>query len=1222
MRKCFLILIGCLCFAITHSQPKKYFWSSDVIHLSKEQNNYLTKTFGTQNGLPSSEITCLMQDSKGFLWVGTSTGLSCFDGNKFKNFLKADNYFTGKIYNIKEDAARKILWIACNAGLCYLKNEKLTIIKTKEKDVTAYDIYLDKNGEMWVATDNGPAFFPSKVIDDFLSDSIITLASFVLPQWKHYENTSGKIYKITAGLAGSFYFAGKKSLFFYNERNLKRIWASTYKKNDTDEIVGVVCGKKDSAFFATTRGGLYGIIENKISKLASDNYIAAALVENKGQLYYLTTAGIYKFYPSIKYLEKRSTVPESINLWLSCLLVDNENNYWIGMHDKLLYQKPRIFYSYKNETDNITPEIYSVLQLQNNQLLFGADQGKVYSKDGLVLKNYLPAQKHAISLAEIKAMYEDSRGWLWMGLEYQGISVLKNKKLIHFTQADGLSNNSNYFFYEDANKNIYTGGDGGFSKIRYDPVADKFFFKNFFFKVRGKNTETFKDCISGPDGSLWFIGKTGIFHFEEDKLKAYPLNGSNSPDATDIKSDKQGNVWIATKGDGIWQCFFDDKDLLQVKRIINEKDGLHSDIYLSLAIDNQNIVWAAGYGGISSIEIDDGNFNIDNYTSDDGFLSSNFNSIKLFHDKDDTVWVATSSGLTSFYAGNATINKTLSLNVTNILLLDTSYNSTSVFKKEFYSGIELPYYLNGIEFQYKAICLSDARHIRYSYRMLGLKDTTWLDWIDKEIAIYQNLPPGKYSFQVKALLNNNVPSNLVTLSFVINSPFWSSWWFILISTCLFLTIIYLGIKKWKKEVQYKNEEKIKTQKLISEHLQYRLEVQEVTNYFNQLMSATETEDELLWDVARQCISKLNFEDCVIYLKDKKNNILIQKAAWGPKVIMVENDPLRKQTILSPIEIPVGKGIVGSVAKTGIAEIVPDVTKDSRYILDDAQRCSEITVPIIYENQVLGVIDSESSHVNYYNQWHLQILTDIALHCAERIVKLRADKSLQKNKIQLLQARQKLAEERLTALRSQMNPHFIFNSLNSIQQFILKGDVESANKYLSQFSRLIRLVLQYSEANFITLDEEIDMLRLYLSLEKTRFGDSFEYNIYLEETLDVDEIKIPNLMVQPFVENAIWHGLMHKEGNRKIGIHFSLSDERTLQCEIIDNGIGRCKSEEIKKMKSVDIKHQSKGMQLIKDKSDILKRQFNKEVLIDINDVMNEASEVTGTRVLIKLPLTD
>jgi len=98
--------------------------------------------------------------------------------------------------------------------------------------------------------------------------------------------------------------------------------------------------------------------------------------------------------------------------------------------------------------------------------------------------------------------------------------------------------------------------------------------------------------------------------------------------------------------------------------------------------------------------------------------------------------------------------------------------------------------------------------------------------------------------------------------------------------------------------------------------------------------------------------------------------------------------------------------------------------------------------------------------------------------------------------------------------------------------------------------------------------------------------------------------------------------MHKEGNRKIRIHFGLADERTLQCEIVDNGIGRYKSEEIKKMKLVNIKHQSKGMQLIKDKSEILKQQFNKEVSIEINDLMNDAGEVSGTRVLIKLPLTD
>jgi two-component system, LytTR family, sensor kinase len=306
--------------------------------------------------------------------------------------------------------------------------------------------------------------------------------------------------------------------------------------------------------------------------------------------------------------------------------------------------------------------------------------------------------------------------------------------------------------------------------------------------------------------------------------------------------------------------------------------------------------------------------------------------------------------------------------------------------------------------------------------------------------------------------------------------------------------------------------------------------------------------------------------------------------------------------------------------TGIAEIVPDVTKDARYIKDDMQRASEIAVPVIYNNMILGVIDSESHHKNFYSQRHLQILTTIASHCAERIIKLKTEEDLHRNELELLYTQGRLAEEKLTALRSQMNPHFIFNSLNSIQQFILKGEVDNANKYLSQFSKLIRMVLQYSEYNFIRLEEEINMLKLYLSLEKTRFGNSFEYTIQLEEELDADEIKIPNLMVQPFVENAIWHGLMHKEGDRKIDIRFHLKNDQSVICEVTDNGIGRRRAADIKKTKSLEIKHQSRGMQLVKDKIDVLKQQFKGDVSVEIYDVTNIAGEVCGTKVLIQLPL--
>ncbi len=293
---------------------------------------------------------------------------------------------------------------------------------------------------------------------------------------------------------------------------------------------------------------------------------------------------------------------------------------------------------------------------------------------------------------------------------------------------------------------------------------------------------------------------------------------------------------------------------------------------------------------------------------------------------------------------------------------------------------------------------------------------------------------------------------------------------------------------------------------------------------------------------------------------------------------------------------------------------------SRYIKDDEQRSSEIAVPVIYNSEVLGVIDSESRQKDFYSKRHLKILTTIASHCAERIVKLRADENLHQNQLELLQAQNRLAEEKLTALRSQMNPHFIFNCLNSIQQFILTGDVDNANKYLSQFSKLIRLVLQYSENNFISLEEEINMLELYLSLEKTRFGNSFEYKILIDHELDTDEIKIPNLMVQPFVENAIWHGLMHKPGDRKININFQLKNEQFIICEVTDNGIGRKRAAEIKEMKSVELKHKSRGMQLIKDKIEVLRQQFKSEVLIEISDVQCNTGEICGTRVLIQLPL--
>jgi LytS/YehU family sensor histidine kinase len=177
---------------------------------------------------------------------------------------------------------------------------------------------------------------------------------------------------------------------------------------------------------------------------------------------------------------------------------------------------------------------------------------------------------------------------------------------------------------------------------------------------------------------------------------------------------------------------------------------------------------------------------------------------------------------------------------------------------------------------------------------------------------------------------------------------------------------------------------------------------------------------------------------------------------------------------------------------------------------------------------------------------------------------------------LANLRHKTGELEMQALRAQMNPHFIFNCLSSINHFILKNESEMASDYLTKFSRLIRMVLNNSKNPLINLEEELEMLRLYMDLERLRFNNTFDYSINFYNHFDISSIFIPPLLLQPFAENAIWHGLMNKKEQGLMEVAFEL-DNGMLNCYIIDNGIGR-KNAETLKSKSAE-KQKSMGMQI-------------------------------------------
>ncbi len=204
---------------------------------------------------------------------------------------------------------------------------------------------------------------------------------------------------------------------------------------------------------------------------------------------------------------------------------------------------------------------------------------------------------------------------------------------------------------------------------------------------------------------------------------------------------------------------------------------------------------------------------------------------------------------------------------------------------------------------------------------------------------------------------------------------------------------------------------------------------------------------------------------------------------------------------------------------------------------------------------------------------------------------------------------------MQALRAQMNPHFIFNSLSAINCFVLENETEKASDYLTRFSRLIRTVLTNSEKSQITLDEEVKMLKLYLDMERLRFENSFDYNITYTNDVDAEAVSVPPLLLQPFCENAIWHGLMNKEGKGHLTITIR-KDNEYIDCLITDDGIGRAKAAELnsgsaKKEKSMGLKITTERLALFNQDKDL-----HSSYIID--DIRDESGLVTGTKVSIRI----
>ncbi len=211
----------------------------------------------------------------------------------------------------------------------------------------------------------------------------------------------------------------------------------------------------------------------------------------------------------------------------------------------------------------------------------------------------------------------------------------------------------------------------------------------------------------------------------------------------------------------------------------------------------------------------------------------------------------------------------------------------------------------------------------------------------------------------------------------------------------------------------------------------------------------------------------------------------------------------------------------------------------------------------------------------------------------------------------------LQQSELKVLRSQMNPHFIFNVLNSINNFSLNNDADNTSAYLTKFSRLMRLVLENSRSERISLENDLNALSLYIQLESLRFKNKIKYELLVDENIDQKYVKVPPLLIQPYVENSIWHGLMHKDEGGTVTVQVTQPEDNLLHICIEDDGIGRKAAAELKSKSAP--KHKSFGMEITSERIHLVNHLYNLGTKIDIEDRYDDAQNACGTRVTLTIP---
>ncbi len=801
-----------------------------------------------------------------------------------------------------------------------------------------------------------------------------------------------------------------------------------------------------------------------------------------------------------------------------------------------------------------------------SDLIFFDHNKKTFSKSELYKLN-----NKLIAVSEI--IYNPLADALVLATYGQGLFIFdySTKKLFQFKKNEmPIHISNNYLISTTINKEgiLFVGYEGSGIDI-FDPYIKKFSTITTSDTNKNQNLKYVRKLVEGDNNNL-FIGTSsnGIFKFNNTtkSLEFINTNKKNSPENFLIEMLYTDNsLWLGYFGNGIDVCDINSFATRHKFRAGNNKNDISDGAIWSMLDDQHGNIWiGTKNGGLNKIDKKTFIVTQFNNVKYPVFENNGVKTIKQLNSR--TLLLGTLKGL---YAFDVITNKcTLLFN--------------GIFKKQ------------------------DDYEISIKYIYIDKKNRLWLATDGNGIIILDK----NYTFIKNFNTNNSLKNNVIYAILPQNdSSFWIS------SNAGISNIIW-------------NEKTLSISGTIK-----------VRN-FDEMNGVQSSE----FNTGAYCLLKNGdmafggINGFNIFNPKEIDNIPILPEVYINELKIFENNFNNQKSIsyldkvfLNPFENTV------SIEFNTLGFSLPEKTKykyqlignDKDWIMSGARNY------VSYTNLKSGNYEFRVKACNYDGEWN-EKYTSLKIHIDTPFYKTwwfilcsflaissiiyfvyryKMKENKEKEALRILNNKE-LAQLELKALRAQINPHFLFNSLNSINNFILKNDTKKASRYLVKFSQLVRNILNNSSNPLISLEEELQTIELYMLIEGMRFNEQFSYKIMINSSINTSTISIPSLLLQPYVENAIWHGLLHKEGEKRITISIEKMNDNLISIEINDNGIGRKRVQEIENKSH---KGKSYGMQIGEDRLKLIKQSTGQMAQVEVVDSYDENHIGNGTTIKIIIP---